>query len=98
MENIFEAIETSDTVIQPELRLWAAVLTQGIKDMHEGTDLQRIDAIEWAMSSLNEINSFIGICQLLDIDPAVVRELIFNREEVRPRVRVYGKKHFVTNL
>ena len=98
MENIFEAVETSDTVIQPELRLWAAVLAQGIKDAYRGTNLQRIDANKWVMSPRNEINSFVGICQLLDIDPTVVRELIFSREEVKSRVRIHGKRHFITNL
>ena len=89
MEDLFESIETSGTVVQPELRLWAGVLQQGIKDAFHGTKHQQANALEWITSGRNELNTFVGICQLLDVEPSAIREYIFNREEVKTVTRMY---------
>lgn len=66
----------------PEKALWAAVLVQAFKDLEGRTfgntrmiEICRANAIGWIESNRADyLGSFLCVCDLLDLDPKVVRK------------------------
>jgi len=64
----------------PCKELWAAVLTQALKDTKECLKVHRKndqpsqeEVKEWFKSESNEIGSFLWICELFELDPNLIR-------------------------
>lgn len=67
--------------------LWVAVLRQSIMDITEpkakpmSTELRdycRRSAIAWVRSKAMDLQSFLGICEILKIDPEQTRDRILS--------------------
>lgn len=58
---------------QPELDLWAAVLTQALEDLGAGDSGERIAAEVWFHHEDDYFGSFVWICGLLGFDSDAVR-------------------------
>ena len=54
-------------------QLWFAVLKQAIKDAQEHYSMYGENAQSWFNSNNQETTSFLWICSMLDIDPALIR-------------------------
>ena len=54
-------------------QLWFAVLKQAIKDAQEHYSMYGENAQLWFNSKNQETASFLWICGILDIDPALIR-------------------------
>ena len=67
-------------LFEKEKLLWLHVLYQAIKDYIKGDTIQKHEAYYWFMSKETEINSFVGICDILDCNPEKIRDLVFRRE------------------
>lgn len=62
----------------PYLRLWAAVLHRGVRDYCEALDQgyeQDHPWLEWVLSDSEEVQSFNWMCDVIDLNPIVVRNL-----------------------
>lgn len=60
-------------------RLAAAVLLQAITDLHRGTVKQREGAAEWFQEEGSGVLTFPACCEILDRDPADVRNSLMNQ-------------------
>ena len=67
--------------VQASKRLWLSVLLQAIDDLKRKGERDR--ALVWFESKNDEINSFIGICENLGIDPDMARGIILKRKGVK---------------
>ena len=54
-------------------RLWAAVLEQAMTDIQEDHDSHGEEARKWLQSENPGTASFLWVCDVLDLDPALVR-------------------------
>jgi hypothetical protein len=65
---------------QPELRLWASVMWEAIRDLGRPTaSAAYCDAWRWAVClprTPQPMGSFIWLCEELDLDPDTVREAL----------------------
>lgn len=74
--------------------LWAEVIRQAIRDIHVCTGRSfedrrlRNDALEWLNSQNDEPQSFLWICDMLDLDANKIRMMSLTREG---RNRLLGK-------
>ncbi|MDD5296533.1 MAG: hypothetical protein PHU46_06425 [Rhodocyclaceae bacterium] len=64
-------------------RLWTAVLTQAVRDVENGTDLEREQALVWIFGRQQVRNGFDAICQWLDLDPDRARVTLMLRRRFR---------------
>ena len=69
----------------PEHRLWAAVLFQGLHDVHikeseKHSGYWRDNARAWCAINRIDIGSFIWICELFDMNADQVRSLVLDKE------------------
>ena len=87
---VLRSFQNRETSYYGERRLWVATLIQAIEDLNpkceavgEGnTEINkkriRQSAISWFKSSNNLINSFVGICEMLNMCPDTARRRILN--------------------
>jgi len=62
-------------------QLWASVISQAICDIDVRGDRQsRTDAIRWINSEKGTPQSFIWICDMLDLDAGKIRMLAISRQ------------------
>jgi hypothetical protein len=54
--------------------LWFAVLERAVLDLD--MPKEREDATRWFISNIYDIGSFLFICDMFDIDPKVIRQLL----------------------
>ena len=77
--------------------LWAAVLDQAIKD-YQSTDCRNLaaknrrDAEAWLLSDKISVNSFAGVCLILDMDHRTVRRRILESGTIVRVAYVRGRK------
>jgi hypothetical protein len=64
-------------------RLWAAVLTQAIRDVENGSDGEREQALGWIFNGQKVGNSFDSVCEWLDLDPQRARDALLLRRRFR---------------
>ena len=63
----------------PNKKLWTAVLMQAVKDLKKGRCKGgEYQPAIWFNDTNEDIQSFIGICETLNIDPDKTRTAIFN--------------------
>jgi len=61
----------------PCIKLWKHVLAQAIYDLAEGLSSDYLDAQRWIANTKNsEINSFIGVCEVIGIDCEYARNIL----------------------
>ena len=65
--------------VMPELKLWAAVFGQAIKDLTSRSDRIRSETLEWFLSDRVDMNSFVGICLLFGFDIDRTRKMILDK-------------------
>ncbi|MEO5339611.1 MAG: hypothetical protein H7837_07565 [Magnetococcus sp. MYC-9] len=66
---------------QPEVTLWAAVLTRAIEDLDDAAE--RGGAMEWLKTPGDDIGSFQWVAFVLDMDAKRLRERILARDRAR---------------
>jgi len=70
-----------------ERLLWAEVLIRGIQDLDlkdslvENEYLFFFSAVRWFQSPLNNIGSFVWVCEVLDLDPVQIKRKAFRRSK-----------------
>ena len=66
----------------PEAELWTEVIVQAIEDLSSHTHDQRErSALLWFNSRTEAVGSFIWACNVINIDPDVIRSAL--RKDVR---------------
>ena len=92
LDEAYQTAHTS-TPIPWFIRLWAAVVRRATVDFvlykgHESSKLRKIgaDAEHWIFADSEEdISAFIIVCEILDLDPDMVRSKITNLGEDEAR-------------
>ena len=62
-------------------QLWASVISQAICDIDVRGDRQsRVDAIRWINSEQSAPQSFVWVCDMLDLDSGKIRMMAMSRQ------------------
>ena len=92
-----ESIATRPLPLQPYMRLWAAAFLQGIRDV--ATERSKRDmgrATRWFYDDDDDdTGSFVWLCSLFNIDPAVARSKILQqwRDHVDRKARIKDEEY-----
>ncbi|MPZ78805.1 MAG: hypothetical protein GEU77_20070 [Deltaproteobacteria bacterium] len=63
----------TDHCMLPEAQLWTEVVIQAIQDLASKDPRARSSAQEWFASDNDEVGDFIWVCNIMSVEPGVVR-------------------------
>jgi len=93
-----DIVQHEQVFFHDERSLWVAVLAQAVNDLTPKFDesntghLERVrqEAVNWFKSPYDGFNSFLGICDLLGLNPDKTRRLVLSNNFKISRNKVLG--------
>ena len=91
-----DIVQHEQVFFHDERSLWVAVLAQAVNDLTPKFDesntghLERVrqEAVNWFKSHYDGFNSFLGICDLLRLNPDKIRRLVLSKKHKISRNKV----------